>query len=385
MLKRVRSIISISSSVLPARETSIGEMSSTAVSHAADERLSLAGGWDEFVESAVGGSLVQSSAWGEVKRQLGFETRVVIQRAGNAIVGGALLVIRRLGPFRAVGYVACGPLFRRLDPKSAVEVLDEIESVVRSLGVMLLVVQPPEGGEMIEALLDTRGYTPAPLAVHPTATVRLDLRQDLDQLIAGMGRTRRRYIRGFAGEHPLRMRFGGEADVELFHRLHVATAERQGFAPRSLRYLQAHWALLAPRGWLRLVLAELDGEAVGGSWLTLFGDTVTFRLAAWNGRARELHPNEACHWWAMRWAKANSFSYYDMGGIDRSFAETIVGGAALPESWASSPCRFKQQFGGQIVLLPMPRLKARNQLMRSALTVMQRNSLITRLANRLRG
>ena len=44
-----------------------------------------------------------------------------------------------------------------------------------------LIVQPPEGGHEIEALLAARGYTQDAPDVAPSATMRIDLSRDLDR------------------------------------------------------------------------------------------------------------------------------------------------------------------------------------------------------------
>ena len=67
-------------------------------------------GWDDFVRAA-GGDLVQTTMWGMSKRALGQEVALVEARdSDGALVGGALLVVRRVGPGLRIGYVARRPV-----------------------------------------------------------------------------------------------------------------------------------------------------------------------------------------------------------------------------------------------------------------------------------
>jgi hypothetical protein len=345
--------------------------------------------WNAFAGLQPGDTVVQTTAWSEAKRRLGYDVAHAVVGSAAAVSGGAQIVIRRLGPLAAVGYVARGPLLEGRDEAAIARGLEAVEGVARAAGVSLLVVQPPETGESIEAMLDRRGYSADALEVAPTATLRIDLGQDEQQILAGMSATRRRHLRAIERSGRLRLRLGGEADLEPFHRLHAATAARQDFEPMSLTYLRAHWEALAPSGWVRLVLAELDGAPIAGVWLTAFGDSLIYRLGGWAGDGGEHHPNEACHWWAVRWGRQQGFRWYDTGGISRSIAELLVAGTPMPPTLQHSPAWFKRQFGGAAVLLPTPRLKVFNPLARplahTALRLLRRRPLTGRVVGWLRG
>lgn len=345
--------------------------------------------WDAFACSQPGDTVLQTTAWSAAKCRLGYAVAAASIHDGERLCGGAQIVVRRFGPLGAVGYVARGPLLAGRDEPAIERGLERVEEVARAAGVSLLVVQPPEGGEPIEAVLDRRDYHTDALEVAPTATMRIDLRQDEERILAGMSATRRRHLRRIGKDCRLTLRAGGAVDLELFQRLHAATAARQGFEPMSLRYLRAHWEALAPQGWVRLVLAELDGEAVAGLWLTAFGDSLIYRLGGWTGAAAELRPNEACHWWAMRSGRQEGFRWYDLGGISRSFVELMLAGAAPSAEMQQSPAWFKRQFGGELVLLPQPRLKVFNPVTRplvhAAMRLARRSPLMHRIAGWVRG
>jgi lipid II:glycine glycyltransferase (peptidoglycan interpeptide bridge formation enzyme) len=307
--------------------------------------------WDQFVEAAPGGDLIQTTAWAQAKRALGFEVCQVISRRSDEIVGGGQIVIKRFGPLGGVGYIARGPLVSSRCSEQAARILEEVERSARAKHVRHLIVQPPAGGSEIAAALAARGYDQNAPAVAPTATLCIDLSQSLNQILAGMSARRRGEVR-CSQRRGGEVRIGGRGDIDVFQAMHEATARRQCFAAMSRSYLRHQWDALHWRGWLQLFLAYHQGRPLAGIWVTAFGDTVTYRLPGWTGEARDLRLNAACHWTAIQWAKEHGYRYYDLGGIDRRYAERIAAKQPLPDELPRSPAAFKIRFGGDPVLLP---------------------------------
>jgi lipid II:glycine glycyltransferase (peptidoglycan interpeptide bridge formation enzyme) len=343
------------------------------------------GSWDAFVAATGGGDVVQSSAWAEAKRALGFEVESVVVRRNGEIVGGARIVIRRFGPLGAVAYVARGPLV--VPPARACQVLDAVERAAQARGVRHLVVQPPEGSEQLAAELASRGYDAGAPEVTPSATLRIDLSQSLEQIQARMTSSKRNQLRR-SQRGGVEVRRGGSQEVALFHEMHLATAARQGFAPLSRVYLQSQWDALHPRGLAQIFVAWHDGRALAAIWVTAFGGTATYRLPAWSGEGRELQPNVACQWAAIGWAKAQGFRWYDFGGIERRHFEAIVSGQPLPDSFHRSPDAMKREFGGEPVGLPGSCQRTFNPLARALVRALyprlSRSGPLHRLIHRLR-
>jgi len=319
--------------------------------------------WDEFVRTVPGGDIVQTNAWARSKQALGFDVHQAIVHQGGEIVGGGQIVVRRFGPLGGIGYVARGPLVSSTHPDQVPHVLDEIERVARARKVRQLIVQPPENGGAIAEAVTSRGYSRAAIAVAPTATIRLDLSRSLDEILAGMSQSRRRDIR--RGDRlGIEVKLVDRSSIGAFHELHQATAERQGFAPLSRAYLEHQWDALHPKGWLKLFLAYHEGRPTAGTWLTTFGHTAIERIQGWTGEGRNIPSNVSCLWHAIRWARTQGYHYYDLGGIDRRFAELSLAGRRAPEEFYQKADAFKVRFGGDIVLLPTPREITFNPLVR---------------------
>jgi hypothetical protein len=266
-------------------------------------------------------------------------------------------------------------------------VLDEIERAAHRLAVRHLIVQPPAGGEAMAEALAARGYTADAPGVAASATLLLDLADDADALLAGMSSSARRSIR-LAQRRGVWLRHGDGADLELFHRLHAATAARRGFAPLSMAYLRHHWEALHACDAVRLIFACHAGTPFAAVWLTAFADTVTARLSGWTGEWAHLHGGAACEWEAIRWAKQAGYRLYDAGGVEAAFARTLLAGEPLPEAMLRSPSAFKAAFGGKPALFPAAWQRTLSPLarpiVRALMAGLGRGEVLRRCIERLR-
>src|SRR5437867_1763664 len=136
-----------------------------------------------------------------------------------------------------------------------------------------------------------RGFRPTWLEPQPAHAVLIDLSRSLDELLAGMkGKTR--YNLRLGQRKGITVREGTESDLDTFHRLLVATSQRQGFSIQSRSYFAEMWRIFAPPGHLKLFMAEYEGEAISAALTIPFGDTVTYKRGAWSGRQSNVHANE---------------------------------------------------------------------------------------------
>jgi lipid II:glycine glycyltransferase (peptidoglycan interpeptide bridge formation enzyme) len=288
----------------------------------------------------------------------------VVVSSGGEIAGGGQIIVKHFGPLGGVGYVARGPLLSPRYQGEADALLDEIETWARTNRVRHLIVQPSDNGGDIEAALSRRGYDQHAPEVTSTATFQIDLRQDVDQMLARMSRGRRRDILALQ-RGGLDVRIGSEADLDNFYAMHEATARRGRFTPISRTYLCRQWEHLYPTGWLQLFIAYHENRPIAGLWHTAFREVVTARLIGWTGDAAKLRPSIACYWGAIQWAKERGYRYYDFGGIDRAFAERVRASHCGVADPADSPDTFKYFFGGDLVLLPEPRQLTLNPIARA--------------------
>jgi lipid II:glycine glycyltransferase (peptidoglycan interpeptide bridge formation enzyme) len=289
--------------------------------------------------------------WARVKATMGYRAARVVVKRNRDIVAGAQMLMRRLGPVCAVGYVPKGPAALPGEATAVDLALQELQRIARREKVRLLLLQPAGRDDAMTERLSQFGFRASPFELSPTATCVLDLTCDLDDLYAGMTSGKRYNLR-LAKRNGIVIREGSGNDLKTFYRLLAATGQRQRFSVYPEEYFQHMWRTFSERGCVRLSLAEFRGEAVSGQIAIAFNDTVINKMAAWSGAWGKYCPNELLHWTTIEWAKAAGFHWYDWEGIPPDAAQARLRNEPLPGRYTNSVVSFKLGFGGQPLLLP---------------------------------
>lgn len=309
------------------------------------------GDWDAFLQETAGGHHVQSSSWAQVKASVGWWAARIVVTQEEQIVAGAQVLIRSLPLYGAVGYVTKGPLLTLNDPVLSDLVVNEIHRLARAHRIQYLILQPPDNGEVFAQQLSHWGFRPSSVKAFPIATVRIDLTPELDAIMAKM-KSKTRYNIRLGLRKGITVREGTERDIPAFYGMLMSTGERQNFSSNSEEYFSWMWRVLNHHGYMKLFMAEYQGEVVSAMVAIPFGDTVFYKRGAWSGRHGKYRPNEVMHWVALQWAKSQGYRYYDFDGIDPDAAQALLQGDPLPNSATETVTRFKVGFGGQAMLVP---------------------------------
>jgi GNAT acetyltransferase-like protein len=142
------------------------------------------------------------------------------------------------------------------------------------------------------------------------------LTADADSLRRSWKKTSNNLFRNIAKSEKagVRVREGeGSEDLRAFYRLYLATMRRHHSLPRSRRQLVLDQALLGPSGTFRLFIAEHETRPVAAAVFHAYHDTVDLLYNGSDESARDLRPNFALYWHAVRWASENGFSRFDWG------------------------------------------------------------------------
>ena len=307
--------------------------------------------WDAFVASAPGGHHVQTSGWARVKSILGWKvTRVSVKDRGG-IIGGAQVLIRPLPVVGSACYVTKGPLCQRNDPDLAKTVLHEIIQIGRRNRCQFMAIQPPNNGEYLGEHLESLNFRSGNLELAPTASLRIDLGEGPETIMARMKRETRHHIRQ-SERAGIVVREGDQSDLDIFYHLYLTTAKRQGFTPYKRKYFDMFWQTFAPLGWIVLLIACHEYEAVSAQLLIPFGDTVVAKMVGWSGGHSKRRPNDALYWASIQWAIQHGYTYFDFEGVDPLGAREIINGRKLSEVPGLSQDIKKYGYGGKVVLYP---------------------------------
>jgi lipid II:glycine glycyltransferase (peptidoglycan interpeptide bridge formation enzyme) len=305
--------------------------------------------WDAYLQDSAHGGHVQTSLWGQIKAWLGWRViRIVVTDNGH-IVAGAQILIRPVRFLGNVGYVPKGPVIGRDDPRLSELVIRTLHEVAAAHSIRVLFAQPSLEGADLTSQLNAAGFATSPISIGPSATVLVDLHDDLDAVLGRMTKGMRNGIRR-SQRRGIKVREGTRIDLPTFHRLLVATSKRRGFSPFELEYFDEMWRILYPHGQIKLFLSEYQGESISAQLVIPFGDTVIAKQIGWSGRHGSLRPNEGLDWATIQRAKSQGFEYYDLEGIESEAARAKLNGRPCPESFLKGatgrPLRYERPFHG---------------------------------------
>ena len=192
-------------------------------------------------------------------------------------------------------------------------------------------------GDAVVQLLQRRGWVLSEEQIQYRNTVVSDLTPGEDAQLAAM-KPKWRYNIRLAERSGVRVRDGAAADLPAFYAMYSETGDRDGFLVRPFGYYKAIWERFLADGLAHVLLAEVEGQPVAGLILFRYGPTAWYFYGASTAGHRDLMPNHALQWAAMRWARAHGCTRYDWWGAPDVLEES-------DPMWGVY--RFKQGFGGE--------------------------------------
>ena len=325
--------------------------------------------WDAFTMRHPGGHLLQSSSWGALKQQVGWQARrVLVVGPTGPQAGAQLLLRRRLG--LSAAYVPRGPLFGASDAANAL-LLAALDQLARSNRAVFLRLEPnvleddPQAGALHSTLL-IAGFRPT-TPLQPHTSLHLDLSPAPEQLFAAMSKGHRADIRRAAREGVVVRHGQGAADMAAFYAIMEQTGARADFAIHSRAYYQTAWELFQQNlgasateqltNASQLFLAEQNGATLAACMIFAWADTGLYMYGGSIEAGLKSGANHALQWQAIQWARAHGCGQYDFWGVPDQFGLAALATddaerMALEEQAKSDPLygvfRFKKGFGGRV-------------------------------------
>jgi peptidoglycan pentaglycine glycine transferase (the first glycine) len=255
---------------------------------------------------------------------------------------GAQVLIRRLPLGFGLAYVPRGPVGEWLP-----HLLPDLKKVCRQRHCLALKIEPDAAWapEMADAL-SSAGFISSPHRVQPQRTLVVDLRGEEEEILARMQQKTRYNIR-LASRKGVTVR--PWADVPAFARLMQRTARRDGFGAHVPAYYALAYELFQPEGACTLLAAEYEKQILGAIMVFRHGERAWYFYGASSDLERQRMPNHALQWEAMRWARQNECTQYDLWGIPDADAETLEKEFPTRRDGLWGVYRFKRGFGGRLV------------------------------------
>lgn len=309
--------------------------------------------WDAFVAAHPHGSILQTTAWAALKNKFGWKSQRVWLRQDGKLVAGAQILFRAkvLGLIK-IGYIPHGPLVNWQEDEQLEVLFNQIDQVCYQRGAGLLKMEPllwqtDMPAETWAALCEKHALLPNTDTIQPPNTVIIDLRPELDDILAAMKQKTRYNIR-LAERKEIVVRQGASADITIFNGLMQVTGQRDGFGIHDPMYYKTAFDLFAPDNHIALFIAEFEKRPLAAIIVSSFGKKAIYLYGASSNEERQRMPTYALQAAAIQWAKAQGCTSYDLWGIPDAPEAELEANFADRHDGLWGVYRAKRGYGGQI-------------------------------------
>lgn len=309
--------------------------------------------WDSLVTASPGGGhALQSSTWGEFKRDRGWEPLRLTFQKGGEVVGTAqfLLYDTRPVPGRLM-YCPKGPWIDWDDPQAIEAFFDGVRRIALDNNVHTVKIEPEASRHESEpkSTLERLGFRHARYDLNFADTIVMDLSPTEDELMAGMtgkrGKTTRYNIRSAArnGVEVYRPQDFEWAFGTLWGWMQDLAEHKEGFhLIRPREYLREVTRRMWDADQGRFFAAAHEGEPISIAYFFDLGEKLWYMYSGSAPYKQNLNANHLLQWEAIRWARERGITYYDMVSVPPP-------GQRDESHPAYGVYKFKKGFGGDIL------------------------------------
>lgn len=299
--------------------------------------------WSEFLTRCDEAHILQTPAWGELKGSFGWTPGWLVQ--GGV---GAQVLFQDLPLGYKVAYIPRGPISpdgSLVNHPDWIDFQDELDQYCRENRAVFLKVEPDGWQDEVSQF---PGFQSSGHSIQPPRTLVIDLEEPEDQILLNM-KSKTRYNIRLAGRKGVIVRATSVEDVSIFNHMLAATSERADFGIHPPAYYETAHRLFVPRDWARLLLAEVEGEAVAGLMVFALPPRSWYFYGASIDAHRDKMPTYLLQWEAMRWAKSIGCTTYDLWGVPDEDRQTLEDQFTERSDGLWGVYRFKRGFGGDLV------------------------------------
>lgn len=280
--------------------------------------------WNALVMGDSTFAMMQSWEWGSFKEQFGWKSYRIAVMEDEELLAGAQLLIKSIIPgLFSMVYIPRGPVGDWHNPSVASLLFDEIHRVARDHRAIFLRIEPPLMYDSpYVSLLQDYGFKSNSYSNQPVATIFIDLSPGTESVMSQFHQKTRYNVR-YAKRRGVTFRIGTDEDLPVFHEMMQITGERGGFTVRSLDYYTKEWLTLSKNGYIRLFIAEFEGEPIAVNMSAVFGNAAAYLHGGSSGAHSNLQPNYLIMWEAIKWAYEQNCQTFDLWGIPEEVGISI--------------------------------------------------------------
>lgn len=291
--------------------------------------------WDNFLAQHPNHHILQTSPWGQLKAEFGWQVRYIV--AGGC---GAQLLIRQILPGIRFAYIPKGPVGSNWD-----ELWSEIDAVCQRLKCAFLKIEPDTWQAEDPAVMTPPGFIPGRHSIQPLRTLVVDITGD-ERRILGRMKQKTRYNINLAMKKNVTV--SPYTDLDPFYNMMEVTGQRDQFGIHKLSYYQRAFDLFHAHGQCQLFVAEYEQTPLAAVIVFRNGNRAWYFYGASSNLHREIMPNHLLQWEAIRWAKSQGCTEYDLWGVPDADLATLETNLTKESTGLWGVYRFKRGFGGEL-------------------------------------
>lgn len=296
--------------------------------------------WDEFLAQYPGHHLLQTSSWGQLKAEFGWDVARIVTHAC-----GAQLLLKRILPGFSFAYLAKGPVgtdWHLLWP--------EIDTFCQRKKCVFLKVEPDVWVRDSEKYGVTGEQIPGYFlrskhSIQPLRTLVIDITGE-DAQILGQMKQKTRYNINLAQKKNVVVR--PYRDVNAFYNLMEITGERDQFGIHDQSYYRRAVDLFSVHDQCQLLIAEYEDTPLAALIVFRNGPRAWYFYGASSSLHRDKMPNHLLQWEAIRWAKSQGCTEYDLWGVPDEDQDVLEANFTSRTTGLWGVYRFKRGFGGEL-------------------------------------
>jgi peptidoglycan pentaglycine glycine transferase (the first glycine) len=293
--------------------------------------------WDQFLIPRSEAHLLQTSMWGDLKNQFGWQP---VRLANSS--AGAQVLFRRLPLGLSIAYIPKGPVGMNWD-----SLWPEVHSICMEKHSVFLRVEPDAEEPVNDRLMEQMGgFIPVGDTIQPRQTILVDLSGCPEEWLARM-KQKTRYNTRLAEKKEICVT--ESQDFTAFERLMQTTGVRDGFGVHTLEYYRQAYSVFSQRGQVALLQAEFNKTPLAMLMVFAQGKRAFYLYGASGDEERQRMPVYLLQFEAMRWAASKNCDSYDLWGIPDASEEDLEAQFEGRSDGLWGVYRFKRGFGGRIV------------------------------------
>ncbi len=296
--------------------------------------------WEGFAATHPQANFLQSYNWGVFEKKIGKSFFPIAVFEDDKQIGAAM-VIKELAKRGNYLTIAGGPLIDWQDSHSSFifkKFCKYLKKLAKEESCHFIRVRPQaEDTIQLRQLFKENGLLPSPMHLTADLTLRLNLSQDLDQLLVQMRKNTRYEIRKSEKLGIETKIIKSSSFMQEFYDQQLYLAKKHGFVPFDYQFLLKQFETFAEDDQVAFVNSYHQGELLASAFVIFYQNEAVYHYGVSTPKNERLPGSYATQWAAIQEAKKRGCSEYNFWGVSPLNKK---------EHRFAGPSLFKRGFGG---------------------------------------